>query len=136
MRFENNVSGEIIEVLSESAELLVMRATWTRPGHRAIAHSHPAMQERWEVLQGEASFDIDGVVNELGPGGSIVAEPGQRHLAWNSSGERVVLRIEMRPGLRWTEFVRRLFTGEPAMPLLDGVSRRDPHRIGTALPSR
>lgn len=118
MRFENPSTGEVIEVLSEAPELLVMRATWTRPGHRAVPHLHPGMQERWEVLEGRATFDIDGVLSDLGVGESVVAEPGQRHLAWNPSDEKVVLRIEMRPALRWTAFVRRLFAGEPVMPLL------------------
>lgn len=119
MRLENPSTGEVIEVLSDSPELLVMRATWTRPGHRAIAHVHPGMQEHWEVLEGQATFDIDGVVSHLDAGGVIVAEPGQRHLAWNPTDGKVVLRIEMRPALRWTEFVSRLFAGEPVMPLLD-----------------
>ena len=39
-------------------------------------------------------------------------------LAWNPSDEQVVHRIEKRPALRWSEFVRRLFAGEPVMPLL------------------
>lgn len=118
MRFENPTTGEVIEILSESPDFLVMKATWTRPGHRAVAHAHPGMQERWEVLEGEAAFDIDGHTSTLGPGGSIVAEPGQRHLAWNPSDEQVVLRIEMSPALRWTEFVRRVFAGHPVTPLL------------------
>lgn len=118
MRLENPSTGEVIEVLSESSELLVMRATWTRPGHRAVVHMHPGMQETWEVLEGQASFDIDGVVSEVGLGGTVVAEPGQRHLAWNPTDQKVVLRIEMRPALRWTQFVSRLFAGEPVMSLL------------------
>ena len=118
MRFENAGTGEIIEVLHESPELLIMRATWTRPGHRALPHVHPGMQERWKVVKGRAAFDIDGVVTELGEGQSIVAEPGLQHLAWNPSEDEVVLQIEMRPALRWTEFVRRLFAGEPPLTLL------------------
>jgi quercetin dioxygenase-like cupin family protein len=95
-----------------------MRVTWPRPGHRAIAHIHPGMQERWEVVRGRAGFDIDGVVTEVGPGEAVVAEAGQRHLAWNASDTEAELRIEMRPALRWTEFVRRLFGGEPPATLL------------------
>lgn len=118
MRLQNPATGEVIDVLSESPELLVMRSTWTRPGHRAVAHTHPKIQERFEILEGVATFEIDGVTSQLGPGSNIVAEPGQRHLAWNATDERVVLLIEMRPPLRWTHFVRRLFAGEAAVPLL------------------
>ena len=118
MRFENARTAEIVDVVEETPELLVMHVTWPRPGHRAVAHVHPGMQERWEVLRGRAGFDIDGVRTELGPGESVVAEAGQRHLAWNASTTATELRIEMRPALRWTEFVRRLFAGEPPAPLL------------------
>ena len=118
-RFENPATGEVVEVVEESSELLVMRVRWPRPGHRAIAHVHPGMQERWQVVRGRAGFDIAGVVTECGPGESVVAEAGQRHLAWNASDAEAELRIEMRPALRWTAFVRRLFAGEPPAELLE-----------------
>ncbi len=35
----------------------------------------------------------------LSRGESVVAEAGARHVAWNSTTEAVVLRIEMRPAL-------------------------------------
>ncbi len=43
--------------------------------------------------------------------GEVVAAPGRPHLAWNPTDGSVRLRIEMRPALRWAEFVRRLFAG-------------------------
>jgi len=118
MRYENPAFGEVVEVVSESTELLVMQVTWPRPGHRAVAHVHPGMQERWQVVQGQAAFDIDGVETQLALGEHIVAEAGQPHVAWNPTDEEVVLRIEMRPALQWVEFVRRLFEGEPPLELL------------------
>ncbi len=124
MRYENPASGEVVEVLSESDELLVMQVTWPRPGHRAVAHVHPGMQERWQVVEGRAAFEIDGVETRLAPGEDVVAEAGQRHLAWNPTDEKVVLRIEMRPALRWVEFVRRPFGGEPPLELLKAFPKR------------
>ena len=105
----NPATGEEITFLSETPELLVMQSVWTRPGHRAAAHVHPAMEERWEVLEGRAVFRIGGEETECGPGDSAVAPPGVPHLAWNPGEERVVLRIEMRPALRWRAFVELLF---------------------------
>jgi len=118
MRLENAATGEVVEVIGETPELLVLRVTWPRPGHRAIAHIHPGMQERWEVVRGRAGFDIDGAVTELVAGQAVVAEAGQRHLAWNASDGVTELLIEMRPALRWAEFVRRLFAGDPPAELL------------------
>ncbi len=64
---ENPRTGEQVEFLSETDDLLVMHTSWTRPGHRAAEHVHPGMEERFEVLEGRAAFRIDGVECEAGP---------------------------------------------------------------------
>jgi len=116
--FENPRTGERVEVLSETPELLTMSVTWPRPGQRAAPHVHPVMEETWRIIEGRAAFLIDGVESELGPDESITASPGTRHLAWNPTEEPVELRIEMRPALRWSEFTRRFFAGEDPAALL------------------
>ena len=98
---ENPRSGEQVEFIAESPDVLTMVTTWTRPGHRAAEHVHPRMEERFEVLDGRAAFRIDGVEIEASPGTVVVAPPGRRHLAWNPTDAPVRLRIEMRPALRW-----------------------------------
>jgi mannose-6-phosphate isomerase-like protein (cupin superfamily) len=121
----NPATGEEITFLSETPELLVMESVWTRPGHRAAGHAHPGMEERWEVLEGTAAFRIGGGETVCGPGDSVVAPPGVPHLAWNPGEERVRLRIEMRPALRWREFVERLFAngGAPEPGMLSEFGR-------------
>jgi quercetin dioxygenase-like cupin family protein len=116
---ENPRTGEQVEFLSESPEVLTMLTTWTRPGHRAAEHVHPRMEERFEVLEGRAAFRIDGVQIEGAPGSVVVAPPGCRHLAWNPTDAPVRLRIEMRPALRWREFTTRFFRGDNPIQLLD-----------------
>jgi mannose-6-phosphate isomerase-like protein (cupin superfamily) len=115
----NPATGEEITFLSEAPDLLLMESVWTRPGHRAAEHVHPEMEERWEVLEGCAAFRIGGQETVCGPGEGVVAPPGVPHLAWNPGEGRVRLRIEMRPALRWREFVERLFANggapEPGM---------------------
>jgi len=115
---ENPRTGEQVEVVAASPELLVMRTTWSRPGHRAIEHIHPIMEERFEVLEGRAAFRVDGIPIEASPGSVVTAPPGRRHLAWNPTDGPVVLRIEMRPALRWVEFTTRFFAGEDPIALL------------------
>ena len=115
---ENPRTGEQIEFLSDSPEVLVLLTTWTRPGHRALEHLHPGMEERWHVLEGRAAFRVDGVEVEAPAGSVVVAPPGRRHLAWNPTDEPVRLRIEMRPALRWREFTTRLFRGDDPAALL------------------
>lgn len=115
---ENERTGEQVEFLVETAELLQMEVRWTRPGRRAVRHAHPGMEERWEVLDGRGAFEVDGVLVEAGPGSWVVAPPGRPHLAWNPTDDPVKLRIDMRPALRWAEFTRRFFSGEDAAHLL------------------
>lgn len=109
----NPITGERIVFRKTAAEtdgtLLEMNAFWTRPGHRTPAHVHPGMQERWEVIAGTASFDIDGVERTAVPGEVVVALAGVPHQAWNATAEPAHLRIQMRPALRWETFVERLF---------------------------
>jgi mannose-6-phosphate isomerase-like protein (cupin superfamily) len=120
---ENAATGERITFVSITPELLVMDDLWPRPGHRAIEHLHPEMEERWAVIEGRAAFRIGGEELELGRGEWVVAPAGTRHLAWNPTDEPVRLRIEMRPALRWAEFTERLFRGDPPAELLDDFSR-------------
>lgn len=123
----NPITGERIVFRKTAADtdgrLLEMDDFWTQPGHRAPEHVHPEMQERWEVIAGTASFRIAGNEWTAGPGEVVIAPPGVPHLAWNPTDEPVHLRIQMRPALRWEQFVERLFalardchTDERGMP--------------------
>ena len=105
----NPLTNEEVEFLSETPELLVMENVWTRAEHRTVPHVHPGMEERWEVQEGRVAFRIGGEETVCGPGESVVAPRGVAHQAWNVGDPPVRLRIEMRPALRWREFVERLF---------------------------
>jgi mannose-6-phosphate isomerase-like protein (cupin superfamily) len=109
----NPLTGERIVFRRTAAEtagrLLEMDDFWTRPGHRAPEHVHPQMQERWEILAGNAAFRIGGVERIARPGQVVVATAGVPHLAWNPIEEPVVLRIQMSPALGWEAFIERLF---------------------------
>lgn len=121
---ENERTGERVEFIVETAELLRMEVTWPKPGRRSVRHAHPGMEERWTVSEGRAAFEVDGVLIEAGPGSWVIAPPGRAHLAWNPTDEPVRLVIEMRPALRWAEFVRRIFLGqEDAIHLLEEFDR-------------
>lgn len=116
---ENAVTGERIVFLrtgeETGGELLEMDDFWARADHLTPEHVHPAMEERWEVIAGSVRFEIGGIERTVGPGETIVAPPGTPHTACNVGEEPAHLRIQMRPALRWQEFVERLF----------GLSTRD-----------
>jgi quercetin dioxygenase-like cupin family protein len=113
-KIENAVTGERIVFLrtgeETDGELLEMDNFWARIDHRTPEHIHPAMEERWEVIAGSVRFKIGGLEQTAGPGDTIVAPAGTPHTARNVGEKPAHLRIQMRPALRWQEFVERLFT--------------------------
>lgn len=110
---QNAATGERIVFVRTAAEtggeFLELEDFWTRRGHRTTEHVHPQMEERWTVVSGCAAFRIGGAECTLGEGETIVAPAGVPHVAWNPGDAPVHLRIQMRPALRWEEFVERLF---------------------------
>lgn len=144
----NPLTGERIVFIRTAAqtngELLEMDDFWTERGHRAPEHIHPEMEERWEIISGEASFEIGGVQSSAGPGDRLTAPPGVAHVAWNGGTGPVHLRIEMTPALGWEHFVERLFSlastaqaaerGSPDPSLLLDLISRFPREIALAPP--
>ena len=112
-QIHNAATGEdvrFIRTADETAgELLVIEAHWTRAEHRTPLHAHPAMEERWLVLEGRVGFRIGGEECVIGPGERAVAPPGTMHTNWNAGEGPALMRIELRPAMRWEEFVRQLF---------------------------
>jgi quercetin dioxygenase-like cupin family protein len=110
---ENPVTGERIEfrlTAEDSAgELLEFDDFWSSPSHRTPEHVHPEMEECWQVIAGEVGFRIGGAERAGAPGAIVVAAAGIPHSAWNACAGGVHLRIQMRPALRWEDFIARLF---------------------------
>lgn len=109
----NGATGEEVSFLRTAAEtggeLLVMEDRWTRSGHTVPPHRHPRIEERWTVLEGVVGYTIGDQQTRAEPGTSVVAPPGAVHSARDLGAGPVVVRIEMRPPLRWEDFVRQLF---------------------------
>ena len=79
-------------------------------------HLHPEQTEAFEVVSGSYTVVVDGEERTLSAGESAEIPPGAVHCGWTEDG--AVLRITFTPALRWEQFVRRLFAGEPAARLL------------------
>lgn len=110
---ENAATGERVRFIRTAAEtggeLIVIEDHWTRPGHVVPRHVHPGMEERWTVIEGTVAYTVDGIDTVAGPGDSVTAPPGVLHSARDAGNGEVILRIEMRPPLRWESFIRQLF---------------------------
>jgi mannose-6-phosphate isomerase-like protein (cupin superfamily) len=109
----NAATGERVRFIRTAeetgGELLVMEARWSSASHLTPGHVHPAMEERWTILEGTVEFEIDGRRTTAGPGETVTAPAGVAHTNRNAGNGPALMRIELRPALRWEEFVRQLF---------------------------
>jgi hypothetical protein len=111
---EHFKTGE--RITFEQDDPLVMTDEVPAGEGRGREHLHPSQTESFEVVSGSYTIVIDGEELALSAGDTAEVPPGAVHSGWTDDG--AVLRITFTPALRWQEFVRRLFAGEPAARLL------------------
>src|SRR3954447_832925 len=70
----------------EDGQDTLLVETWVDPGGGVTPHIHPAMTERFEVLEGEVSFLSGKTWVTAGAGESVTVPPGVRHAYRNKSG--------------------------------------------------
>jgi quercetin dioxygenase-like cupin family protein len=58
------------------------------PGAHVPAHFHPTSRERFEIVEGEFTFKVDGQRTTARPGDRLEVEPGQRH-SFKNTGTKV-----------------------------------------------
>jgi quercetin dioxygenase-like cupin family protein len=61
--------------------------TWVDPGGGVTPHLHPAMEERFEMLEGRLSFLAGRKWSSAGPGETVVVPAGVRHAYRNKGNE-------------------------------------------------
>jgi len=125
--WENPVTGEYAQIEElpwgnpEGPGVARLRAV---PGARVVGeHHHPAMHERFSVLEGELTVLRDGERSTLGEGESADIEPGVWHDWWNEGDVDAMVRVEFTPGERFVHMIETLFglareghTNEKGMP--------------------
>jgi quercetin dioxygenase-like cupin family protein len=83
-------------------------------------HRHPALVERFTVLEGELTVKRDGQTSVLGEGETAVVEPGVWHDWWNASDRDARVRVEVTLGERLALMIETVFGLAP------GPHRRHP----------
>lgn len=79
--------------------------TWIDPGGGVTPHVHPAMEERFETIEGTAQF-LSGREWVTAPAGEgVVVPPGTRHSFRNRSGEVAHIRCRATPPMTLQEFL-------------------------------
>ena len=86
--FTNPVSGERIEIISSTPDLLVFEL-FLPPGTSVPArHVHPQQQERFTVLEGELRFSIGRRTVNATVGDTITVKQGVAHWFGNRGSHR------------------------------------------------
>jgi quercetin dioxygenase-like cupin family protein len=110
---ENPVTRERIRFLRTSqettGELTEFEVIVEPRGFAAAEHVHPKQEERFEVLSGCLHSRVDGVVQVVLPGGSLVVPRGTPHVWRNGGNDELRMRVEFRPALKTESFFETFF---------------------------
>jgi quercetin dioxygenase-like cupin family protein len=112
--WENPITGErarILELPTKNPEGRATSELTALVGARVVGeHRHPALVERFTVLEGELTLKLEGQTRVLREGETGVIEPGIWHDWWNASSDRNArARVEVTPGERFGHLIETLF---------------------------
>ena len=122
-------AATFLETSEESGGARTLAELEVAPGGKVTPHYHLTYSERFKVLEGQLTVEIDGVRHELGPGDEAVAAPRSLHAWSNPCEERSVAHIELRPGSPGFERALRVAYGLAAdgLVLKNGLPRNPLH---------
>jgi quercetin dioxygenase-like cupin family protein len=110
---ENPVTGErctLLELPNENPEGRASAELTALVGARVAGeHLHPAIVERFTVLEGELTVKRDGHTSILTEGETGVVKAGVWHDWWNASHRDARVRVEVTPGERFAHMLETLF---------------------------
>jgi hypothetical protein len=110
---ENPVTGQRLIFLTTSAdsdgELFAAEGIFSPGGFAGVPHVHPHQDERFEVLAGNAAFEIDGAHRVFGAGDTIDVPQGTPHTFANAGTDEMRVRFEFRPAPPTTEQFYELY---------------------------
>jgi len=72
-------------------------------------HLHPALHERFTVMDGELTVMRDGQRSTLGPGESADIEAGVWHDWWNEADVDAIVKVAITPGERFVQMIETIF---------------------------
>ncbi len=107
--YENPATGikAVIGRTEETeGEQLVVDLYTQRCGAGSVLHKHPVIYERLTVVSGRVGLTLDGVVSIAEVGSTIEIRPGQAHRWWNAGIYEAHVRMDIRPGARFEDFMR------------------------------
>src|SRR5262249_11036357 len=111
--WNNPVTGERATILERPWDNPAGRATaelTALVGARVVGeHRHPALVERFTVLEGELNVKCEEQTSILHQGETAVINPGVWHDWWNASSRDARVRVEITPGERFVYMIETFF---------------------------
>src|SRR5215471_19391528 len=111
--WENPMTGEratILELPHQNPERRVVAELLALVGARVIGeHRHPALVERFIVLEGELTMKRGGQTSTLRQGETATIEPDVWHDWWNASDRDARVRVEVTPGERFAHMIETFY---------------------------
>jgi quercetin dioxygenase-like cupin family protein len=84
---------------------LLQVEVWAAPGGDVPRHVHPRQEERFEVLAGSMTFEVDGTKRRAKAGDRLVVPSGTPHAFVNDGEDEAHVMVEVRPALGLQDFL-------------------------------
>jgi mannose-6-phosphate isomerase-like protein (cupin superfamily) len=111
----NPVTGQRLTFLATArdtgGELFRAEGMFPPGGFAGVEHVHPFQDEHFDVIVGQAGFNVDRNRRVLGAGEAIDVPAGTRHTFWNAGEEEMRVIFEFHPALTSTERFYELYFG-------------------------
>lgn len=119
----------LLESADESGGARSLLEIELSPGGKNKPHRHLTYAERFEVLEGTLTVQLEGTDHRLGPGESALAPAGSLHNFVNETGGTVRYLVELTPGHRGFERSLQVVYGLAAddRTNADGIPRNPLH---------
>jgi mannose-6-phosphate isomerase-like protein (cupin superfamily) len=110
---DNPVTGQrltfLVTATDSDGKRFTAEGSFPPGGFAGAAHIHPHQDEHFEVLAGQAVFEIDGARHVLAAGDTIDVPRGTGHTFANAGQEEMRVRFEFTPALAGTDRFYELY---------------------------
>ena len=111
-RLENPQTGEYFEFVQTAAQTngssSTMKVMVAKGGFKPAMHKHLYQDEKFEVLSGKLTYNLDSKVGIVGPGETVILPKGIPHTHFNAENEDLIMLQTASPAMDFEDFVHAL----------------------------